>query len=254
MKNFLESTLAELVSENTAAAGVFEKHGLDFCCKGKRTLENACQSQGLDAAAIAGEIEEVFSKPGAAAASHFQNMPLDELADYIVEQHHAYIRHVIPLLSAHTQKVAERHGGGNPSLVKIAELWQSVAEDMTAHMLKEEQILFPYIKRLVAAAETNNPALFPRQPFVSNPIRVMEQEHDAAGELMRQIRELSNDYTPPLVACTTYRLSFNELREFGEDLHRHVHLENNLLFPKAEELETDALAGLVLGEAAVGGN
>jgi regulator of cell morphogenesis and NO signaling len=148
---------------------------------------------------------------------------------------------MIPMLTAHTQKVAEKHGENNTNLVRIAKLWQEVAAELTQHMFKEENILFPYIKRLMNAERQGDKIFMPRQAFISNPIRVMELEHDRAGELLKEIRALSDDYTPPLTACTTYRLSFNELREFEEDLHRHIHLENNLLFPKAIALEGSLL-------------
>ncbi len=244
MKNLREITLAELVTEQTGAAVVFEKYRLDFCCKGKRTLEDACQSQGLDVDEVAAKLEVVFQKNSGTEGENFQNMSLDKLADYIMFKHHSYVREMVPVILAHTQKVADKHGPNNPNLVRIAELWQEVAGELTHHMFKEENILFPYVKRLVDAYRTGNEVLMPRQPFVSDPIRVMELEHDRAGEILKEISELSNYYTPPLIACTTYRLSFNELREFEEDLHRHIHLENNILFPKAIKLETELLHGV----------
>ncbi|MEK7255951.1 MAG: DUF542 domain-containing protein [Bacteroidota bacterium] len=128
MTNYRELTLAELVNQNTGAAVVLEKYALDFCCKGKRTFEDACQSQGLDSTAIGRELEEVFSKPNPADVSYFQNLPLDLLADYIVERHHRYVRQMMPLITAHTEKVALRHGEGNPNLVEIAEQWRAVVD------------------------------------------------------------------------------------------------------------------------------
>ena len=244
MKNVRELTLAELVTQQTGAAVIFEKYHLDFCCKGKRTLEDACQSQGLDVEEVAARLETVFQKSGENEGESFQSMSLDKLADYIVYKHHSYVREMAPVILAHTQKVADRHGENNPDLVKIAQRWQQVAGELTQHMFKEENILFPYIKRLVDADRTGNEVLRPRQPFISNPIQVMELEHDEVGGLLKEIRELSNNYTPPLIACTTYRLSFNELKEFEEDLHRHIHLENNLLFPKSIKLETELLQGV----------
>jgi regulator of cell morphogenesis and NO signaling len=240
MQNFRELTLAELISRQTGAAAIFEKYHLDFCCKGKRTLADACNSQGIDLEEVAEKLDVVFQKQ-ADNSEDFRNMPLDRLADYIVYKHHSYVREMIPILTAHTQKVAEKHGENNTNLVRIAKLWQEVAAELTQHMFKEENILFPYIKRLMNAERQGDEVFMPRQAFISNPIRVMELEHDRAGELLKEIRALSDDYTPPLTACTTYRLSFNELREFEEDLHRHIHLENNLLFPKAIALEGSLL-------------
>lgn len=242
MENLRETTLAELVTQRTGAAVVFEKYQLDFCCKGKRSLADACASQGLDVSKVASELESVFGKQGDDSAERFQRLPLDQLADYIVAEHHAYVRQMIPLITAHVLKVADRHGRNNQNLVTIAERWQELAEELTQHMYKEEHILFPYIKQLVDADQTRYPSSFPTKPFVTDPIRVMELEHDRAGELMAEMRELSNQFTPPLIACTTYRLSFRELQEFEQDLHQHVHLENNLLFPKAKQLEAQLLA------------
>lgn len=241
MKNFHETTLAELVTERTGAAVVFEKHKLDFCCNGKRSLRQACEAQGLDTDEIVSELESVFVDGDSPADDQFSRMALGRLAEYIEETHHGYVRRIIPALIAHTQKVADRHGMNNANLIRIAELWMALAEELMQHMHKEELILFPYVRRLEEAAASGNPALFPQQAFVSHPIQVMEMEHDKAGEIMKEIRQLSNDFTPPLMACTTYRLSFRELKEFETDLHRHIHLENNILFPKAIALEKGLL-------------
>ncbi len=244
MKNLREITLAELVTQQSGAAVIFEKYQLDFCCNGKRTLEDACKSQGLNVDEVTKKLEVIFRKNTKFIGEDFQNMSLDKLADYIMFKHHSYVREMVPVMLAHTQKVADKHGEKYPNLVKIAELWHELAGELTHHMFKEENILFPYVKRLVAAYRTANEVLMPRQPFISSPIEVMELEHDRAGELMKEIRELSDNYTPPLDACTSYQLSFNELREFEMDLHRHIHLENNLLFPKAIKLETELLHGV----------
>lgn len=244
MQNIRELTLAELVTQQSGAATIFEKYHLDFCCKGKRTLANACQSQGLDLEEVVEKLEPIFQKSKSDGETS-QNMPLDRLADYIVYKHHSYVREMIPTLLAHTRKVAGKHGENYPYLIRIAELWEEVADELTQHMFKEENILFPYIKRLVDAERTGNEMLMPRQAFISNPIRVMELEHDKAGELMQEIRELSDDYQTPPAACITWQLSFNELKEFEQDLHRHIHLENNLLFTKGIQLENSLLMGVL---------
>lgn len=246
MKNFRETTLAELVTERTGAAVVFEKHKLDFCCNGKRSLEEACEGQGLNTEAIVTELEVVFSGESAPAEDQFNRMALGKLAEYIQETHHSYVRRMILALIAHTQKVADRHGNNNANLIRIAELWVALAEELMQHMHKEELILFPYVRRLEEAVASGDPTMFPQRAFVSHPIQVMEIEHDKAGEIMKEVRQLSNDFTPPLMACTTYRLSFRELKEFEADLHQHIHLENNILFPKAIALEKGLLEQLSL--------
>ncbi len=247
MKNLLETTLADLVTQQTGAAVVLEKYQLDFCCKGKRTLEEACKTQGLDPVSVADELDAFFATSRETGESIFKKMPLDTLADYIVEYHHGYVRRMIPLLTAHTQKIAEKHGPSHPELLEIAKLWDEVQRELTQHMFKEEQILFPHIRRMVNIKKGEEIASISLRPFVASPIKIMEMEHEKAGDLLAKIRQLSNDYTPPLVACTTYRLCFNELREFEEDLHMHVYLENSLLFPKAIKLETDMLSGVTSG-------
>lgn len=252
MENLLEATLTELVNEHPAAAAVFEKYLLDFCCNDKCKLKNACQAQGLDATAVIMELESAFSKREAPEIPYLKYKPLDELTDYIVERHHNYVREMIPRLLSHTKRVAERHGEDNPDLVKIAGLWEMVAEKMTLYMFREERDLFPYIKRLVQAKRMHDPWLFPRYPFVSAATQSMENERDKVSGLMQEIRGLSNNFTPPPGACTAHRLCFHELKEFEEDLQRHVHLENHLLFPSAKELETAALMGFVMEKVAVG--
>ncbi|MCU0346696.1 MAG: DUF542 domain-containing protein [Saprospiraceae bacterium] len=252
MNNLLETSLAEQVGKHPTAAAVFEKYQLGFCCNDKYKLINACQAHGLDATAVTMELEDAFSKREAPQIPYLKYKPLDELADYIVERHHNYVREMIPRLLAITKRMAERHGEGNPDLVKIAGLWEMVAEKMTLYMFKEERDLFPYIKRLVQAKRTRDPWLFPRYPFVSAAIQSMENEHDEVGGLMQEIRDLSNNYTPPPGACTAHRLCFHELKEFEEDFQRHVHLENHLLFPGAKELEPAALTGFVMEKVAGG--
>lgn len=244
MKNFRAATLAQLVGEETAAAAVLEKYHLDFCCKGKRTLEEACRNQGVDLAAVTDELEQVFSKSSTHDAAFFQTMPLDALADYIIEKHHSYVRRMSPLLLAHTQKVADRHGKSHPELIQIADLFELVAHELAQHMFKEEQVLFPYIHRLIKVEKSGDLSKLALRPFVVSPIKVMEAEHEKAGAWLEEIRRLSNNYFPPDAACATYQLCFRELKEFEEDLHWHVHLENHFLFPQTIELEA-SLAQMV---------
>lgn len=159
------------------------------------------------------------------------------LVDYILANHHAYVRAALPAILAHARKVADTHGERHPEMVEVARTFERVVAEMTQHMMKEEQILFPYVKSLAAQAEADCPAS--PSPFgtVANPIRMMEAEHESAGGAMRRIRELTGGYAPPDDACTTYRATLAELEEFERDLHQHVHLENDILFPRALEME-----------------
>lgn len=241
MKNLQTLTLAELVNSDTSAAVFFERYQLDFCCNGKRTLEEACTEKGLNVEQISKELRDQLSTASDRQGQTFDRMSLTELSGHIEDQHHAYVRQMIPVLIGHTKKVADRHGGNNPNLVVIADLWAALAQELTQHMYKEENILFPYVRRLEEADKTRRADLLPQKAFISHPIQVMELEHDKAGEITKKIRELSNQFTPPLMACTTYRLSFRELKEFEADLHQHIHLENNILFPKAIRLEEQLL-------------
>jgi regulator of cell morphogenesis and NO signaling len=229
------ATIRDIVADDFRAASVFQRHRIDFCCGGDRPLGEACREKGVDERLVIAELETVTAAPG--DVPRFNAWDLDFLANYIVTNHHAYVRRAIETIGAHTQKVASVHGERHPETVRIAAHFAAVAEDMAQHMAKEERVLFPYITRLAEAARSGQP--MPAAPFgtVANPIRMMEVEHKAAGDLMAAIRELSGDFAPPPDACTTYGVTYKELEEFEADLHRHVHLENNVLFPKALELE-----------------
>lgn len=230
-----QTTIRDIVADDYRAAAVFQKHGLDFCCGGNRAVADACREKGIDAAVVTAELEAALApandQPRAAA------WDLDVLADHIVASHHGYVRAAIETIGAHTRKVSEVHGERHPEVVEVALRFAAIAAEMTAHMAKEERVLFPYIKALAAARREGGPA--PRAPFgsIANPIRMMEAEHQSAGDTMAAIRRLSGGYAPPADACATYRVTYKELEAFEADLHRHVHLENNILFPRALDLE-----------------
>lgn len=234
MNDLLTRSLAQIVTRNHKTASIFEKHHLDFCCKGKQTLQQACADTGLDADEILSELEMANTAMTDESYSP-DHMLLNVLADHIVNTHHAYVKNESPLIFGYLQKVASKHGERHPELLKIFELFTAVKEEMELHMQKEERILFPRItemEKLVA----DKAAISINKNFLAAPVSLMEQEHDHAGSMMAGIRRLSNNYIPPADACTTYRLSFAALQAFEMDLHRHVHLENNILFPKALHL------------------
>lgn len=227
-------TIGEIVAQDYRTAGVFKRFGIDFCCGGKRPLKETCEEKGIDAALVEQELSVLQQQP-TALQTNYQDWSADFLADYIVNRHHTYVRKTIPEITAFAEKVARVHGKRHPETLGIFYNWQALAAELSAHLIKEENILFPYIKKLVNSQENII------APFgsVENPIHMMESEHEDAGELMRNIRNLSSDFTPPADACTTYRVLFSFLAEFETDLHEHIHLENNILFPKAIELETN---------------
>ncbi len=232
MSAYSNKTLAQIVTDNHRAAAILEKYHLDFCCRGKRTLEQACAEQQIAPAELVRELETIPSLTGQPAFP-FDKLTLQQLADYITDTHHAYVKREAPQLLAYLQKVASKHGERHPELLRIFETFAAVKEELELHMQKEEMILFPRIKEIEKTAGEEPGKLHIQIGYLQSPITVMEQEHDHAGRLLEEIRELSGNYTPPADACTTYKLSFAALQAFELDLHQHVHLENNILFPKA---------------------
>ena len=235
-----ELTIGDLVSKDFRKAEVFKKFGLDFCCGGKKTLTKACKEKGLDVVEIEKELKAVEETPST-SSQDYNNWELGFLADYILNTHHKYVVQALPVIYEYTQKVAKVHGDRHPEAIEIANDFMRVAEELTSHMAKEENLLFPYIKQL-AAAKLNGTAMNP-SPFgtIQNPIKMMEMEHEMVGDVMENINNLAYGYTPPEDACTTFRLSYAKLKEFEDDLHQHIHLENNILFPKAIALEKELL-------------
>jgi len=237
-----QTSVREIVAEDFRAAAVFEHFGIDFCCgAGRRTLGEACRDRNVNPLDVMIEVNQACERADQ-TTPRFSQWGTDALIAYIVRHHHGYVRRVLPPLVSHVRKVASAHGVKHPELVEVAVIFEEVADEMTAHLDKEEEVLFPYIEQLQIALRLGDPV--PRAPFgaVDKPIAMMEEEHEHAGEAMRRIRELTAGYTPPPGACTTYGVCLRELEEFERDLHEHVHLENNVLFPKARTLAQDSLA------------
>ncbi len=232
-------TLSEIVTQNFKAAAVFEKYNLDFCCGGKKPISEACLEKGLDSSEVFDELSSI-EKAGS-RTDNYAEWGADFLIDYIVNNHHAYINRMIPVLSAHTQKIASVHGKNHPELLKVAESFEKVYKELKQHMMKEEQILFPFVKKLATAKSSGRKTEAPYFGTVKNPIRLMEAEHQSAGDEMYEIRKLTGGYTVPEDACNTYSVTMQELRDFEEDLHKHIYLENFILFPKAIDLEKELL-------------
>src|SRR5262245_1136694 len=232
-ESFGHTTVGEMVATDFRAAGVFEQFGIDFCCGGRRSIAEACEEAAVDPAVVERALE-ALPVVGDAGDGELARGSVDHLIDHILDVHHSYVRTAVPLISRYLWKLVEVHGTRHPELSRVAETFDHVSDELALHMMKEERVLFPYIREL--AVRHGAPM---RSPFgsVENPIRMMEREHRAAGDEMHLIRDLTNGYTPPPDGCTTYRVAFQELARFEHDLHRHVHLENNILFPRAVELE-----------------
>lgn len=234
MTSIANQTLASIVSSNHQVVPVLEKYNLDFCCKGKRTLAEACIEKGIAVDSVA---EELLTRMNAEQGNKFpfESMNAEQLISYILIKHHFYVKQAMPSMLSHLERVAQKHGTHFPYMIEVFRLFKEVSEEMSSHMQKEELILFPRIKEIEAIVSSKQERKF-TDGYIAGPVRVMEMEHDQAGELLYKIRELTNDYTPPADACTTFKVSLAELKEFEEDLHKHVHLENNLLFPLAEKM------------------
>lgn len=231
-----EPTIGELVAKDFRKAEIFKKYNLDFCCGGKKTVAQACNEKKVDHMAVEKELTNLDSVI-VNSSQKFDEWDLGFLVDYILNTHHEYVKKSIPLLLEYTSKVAKVHGSSHPEVIAIARKFNEAADELSGHMCKEEQILFPYIKQLVLAKANKQKKPYTAFGTVRNPINMMEHEHDAVGDIFRAIRGLSNDYTPPEDSCATYKVSFLKLKEFEDDLHQHIHLENNILFPKSIELE-----------------
>lgn len=237
METIKHKTVAELVTRNIKTAHIFKKYGIDFCCGGGQSIAKACAKKNIDLATLETELLQAGEPDG--KSYNYKQWGLDILADHIVEVHHAYAEENIPLLLQYTHKVARVHGHHCPEVSAIKDLFQKVASELAPHLKKEELILFPFIKKLARAKKDNQILSKPHFGTVENPIRMMETEHEDSGELLGKIAVLSNNYTPPENACNTFRAMYAKLEEFEQDLHLHIHLENNILFPGALQLEKE---------------
>jgi regulator of cell morphogenesis and NO signaling len=237
-----DTTVRELALEMPQATRVFERLKIDYCCGGARPLGVACADAGLDVNTVMQQLAEAGAVTQSDAQTTIQTESLTELIAHIIAKHHVYTKEEMVRLTALLAKVCAAHGEPHPELLRVSELFQHLCADLQPHMLKEEMVLFPYIKGLEEAARRGGE--FMRPPFgtINNPVRMMMYEHDAAGALLRELRALSNDYLVPEDACLSYRTLYEALTALEQDLHQHIHLENNVLFPRAVELE-NKLAG-----------
>ncbi len=228
------STVAQWVSTFPQTAQIFESLRIDYCCGGRVSLAEACEGRQLQSDTVMDQLNACISASPQTPAENWSDADLAKLCDHIETTHHAYLRRELPRLSGLIDKVVNAHGPRFPCLANVRSVFGGLRRELESHMQKEEQVLFPAIRQLVEAANR------PQFPFgtVANPIRMMEHEHDEAGNALKQIRELTADFQLPEGACITYRVMLDSLQRLEQDLHRHIHKENNILFPGAQGLET----------------
>lgn len=234
-------TVRELAVEIPNATRVFENFGIDYCCGGKKPLDEACRAANLSVTDVIHALETAAS-PADRSACDLPSGSLTELIDHIVKTHHKFTREELARLQKLLEKVCSVHGKNHPELLAIQSTFHHLAQELTLHLMKEENVLFPYIIRMEEAVLQNDPVLPPPFGTVQNPVRMMTQEHDGAGDALRQIRSASANFTAPPEACISYRTLYLALPAFEADLHQHIHLENNILFPRSIAMEESKLA------------
>ncbi len=233
-----ERTVRELALENPAATRVFEKLSIDYCCGGNKSLEEACRAAGLPMDQVLDSLDMATQSARAHQKNHnWQTELLAELVAHINRTHHKYTREEIARLGPLFDKVCSVHGKNHSELLRIRASFQGLAQELTMHMMKEEKVLFPYIVRMEESVIQKEPILPSSFGSVQNPVTMMEHEHDSAGNALRAMREASGGYTAPPDACISYQTLYQALAEFEADLHQHIHLENNILFPRAIAME-----------------
>ncbi|MEZ4853702.1 iron-sulfur cluster repair di-iron protein [Flavobacterium sp.] len=227
------TTIGEIVAQNYKTASVFSKLGIDFCCKGNRTISEVCENKNIKEDYL---LNLIVNGSTTSENNDYNSWTIDILTDYIEKTHHRYVEEKSAIILTFLNKLTKVHGEKHPELFEINTLFKTSVAELTQHMKKEELLLFPFIKKMIHASSTNT--LINKVAFgnIENPINMMKHEHENEGERFEKISTLSNTYTPPADACNTYKVTFQMLNEFQEDLHKHIHLENNILFPKAIQL------------------
>ena len=230
-----QETIGQIAVKDLRKAEVFKKYGIDFCCGGKKTVREVCQEKGIDATKVEQELQQV-NTDNKTDNNAYNEWGLDFLADYIVNTHHRYVRKYLPELRGYALKVAQVHGDRHPELLEIQKLIETINEELSGHMVNEEKVLFTYVKKIVNARNNSLP-LDKEGRNLASLIDELEEEHDHVGRCLDNIRALSNGYAVPDDACASYKLLYKMIQEFEDDLHIHIHLENNILFPKSVEME-----------------
>ncbi|MGH9521798.1 MAG: iron-sulfur cluster repair di-iron protein [Terriglobales bacterium] len=227
-------TVREIAVEMPQATRVFEKLGIDYCCGGLKSLDEACAAANLRVGEV---LQSLEAADKAAPEQDWKSGELGELIAHIVRKHHAYVKSEVPRLEALIAKVCGVHGKNHPELLEVQNVFRALGGELSMHLMKEENILFPYVVRMEEAVRLGQPSIRPPFGSVENPIHMMLMEHDSAGDALRELRRLTNDYAAPADACISYQTLYRALLEFEADLHQHIHLENNILFPRAIAME-----------------
>ena len=235
-------TVREVALAMPESTRLFETLKIDYCCGGNRPLNEACASIGVEVTEVMGMLEAASQFERSDSPTDFQKLPLGELIAHILDTHHVFTKQEMARLQLLTRKVISAHGENHQELHKVGVLFDQLCADLEPHMFKEEQILFPYILALANAEAQNQAAPFAPFGTVNNPIRMMMMEHDTVGEILRELRTVTSDYASPPDGCISYRTLYEALEAFEKDLHQHIHLENNILFPRAIELEVQLAA------------
>ena len=241
MKFNQDNIIGELVAQDYRAASVFKKYGIDFCCQGNRTIRDACAKKDIDSQNVLKELETVTGEKGT-DATDYRSWPLDLLADYIEKRHHRYVEAKILEIKPYLDKICRVHGDRHPELHEIQEEFNAAAGELAAHMKKEEFILFPFVRKMEKARQEGLKVSSSQFGTVQEPVQMMMDEHSTEGDRFSKIEALSNNYTAPQDGCSTYQVTFALLKEFEQDLHLHIHLENNILFPKTIALEKELVS------------
>ena len=233
--NTSERTIGEIVAADYRTAQVFENHGIDFCCGGNVALAATCTEKGLDLAAITRELDAVKNGP-VERSQNYAAWELPFLADYIINAHHTYLKENTGQIAAYARKIAGVHGAHHPEVIEIATIFDKIAVDMAAHLREEEEVCFPAIKRTYATRRAGSAAEANDIETIQTSLQKLSQEHEGIGDAVHTIRHLAKEYAIPGDVCNTFMVTYQKLKEFEDDLHKHVHLENNILFPKAAKL------------------
>ena len=235
METVSEKTIGQYVAEDYRTAAVFGKYGIDFCCGGQVPLETACREKELDPSALTREIEAARNQP-LQHSEDYAAWDLASLADHIVTTHHGWLAENTGPIAAYARKIAEVHGARHPEVIEIAALFAQIAADLKDHLAEEEEVLFPAVKRLETARQAGAEPAEEDRAAIRKALENLHRDHEAIGDAVHQIRHLAGDYAIPADACNTFAVTYRKLKEFEDDLHKHVHLENNLLFPQAAQL------------------
>jgi regulator of cell morphogenesis and NO signaling len=230
-------TVGEIAVETPSATREFEKLGIDYCCGGSRSLGQACAEANIPVDEVLARLEKSAASAQSEADKDWQEQLLADLIGHITNTHHVFVREESPRIEALAAKVVGVHGKNHGELLQVQQIFSALAEELRVHLMKEEQMLFPYVSLMeesVVAGEPAPPAVF---GTVVNPVRMMMQEHDGAGEALRALRSITSDYKVPDDGCISYRTLYGALEGFEADLHQHIHLENNILFPRAIAME-----------------